>query len=77
MPARRPPRRAPPHWRHDRRGTWSDLAQKRLPTDRVRVLALAAGVAQFALEGEVPESYVLEAVKTAMRAARAPDPTAH
>lgn len=53
-----------------------ELAQ-RLPTDRVRVLALAAAVAQVAFEGEVPASYVLDAIKTAMRAAAAPDPTAH
>jgi CO dehydrogenase/acetyl-CoA synthase epsilon subunit len=54
-----------------------DLAQKRLPTDRVQVLALAAALAQVAFEGEVQESYVLDAVKTALRAAKAPDPTAH
>jgi hypothetical protein len=54
-----------------------DLAQERLPTDRVRVLALAAALAQVAFEGDVPESYVLDAVKTALRAAKAPEPTAH
>ena len=54
-----------------------ELAQKRLPTDRVQVLALAAALAQVAVEGEVPESYVLDAVKSAIRAAKAPDPTAH
>jgi hypothetical protein len=53
------------------------LAQKRLPTDRIQVLALAAALAQVAIEGEVPESHVLDAVKTAMRAARVPNPTAH
>jgi hypothetical protein len=41
------------------------------------VLALAAALAQVAFEGEVPDSYVLDAVKTAMRAAKAPDPMAH
>jgi chromosome condensin MukBEF complex kleisin-like MukF subunit len=53
-----------------------ELAQ-RLPADRVRVLALAAALAQVAFEGEMPESYVLDAVRTAMKAAKAPDPTAH
>jgi hypothetical protein len=38
------------------------------------VRALASALAQVAFEGEVPESY---AVKTAMRAAAAPDPTTH
>jgi hypothetical protein len=54
-----------------------ELAQRRLPTDRVRVLALATALAQLAFDGEVPESYVLDAVKTAIRATEAPDPTAH
>jgi hypothetical protein len=54
-----------------------DLAQKRLPTDRLQVLSLAAALAQVAVDAEVPDSYVLDAVKTAMRAAKAPDPTAH
>ena len=58
-------------------GETSGPAQKRLRTDRVRVLALAAALAPVAFEGEVPESYVFDAVKTAMRAARTPAPAAH
>ena len=54
-----------------------ELAQRRLPTDRIQVLALAAALAQVAFDGEVPESYVLDAVKTAIRAAKAPAPAAH
>jgi hypothetical protein len=52
------------------------LAQKRLPTERLRVLALAALV-YAADQGEVPDSYVLDPVRSALTAAKAPDPTAH
>jgi hypothetical protein len=46
-----------------------------LPTAKLHVLALAGALTHAAFEGEVVDSYVLDAVRTALKAAKAPDPT--
>jgi hypothetical protein len=52
-----------------------ELAQARASTPKLHVLTLAGALAQAALEGDVPDSYVLDAVRSALAAAKMPDPT--
>jgi hypothetical protein len=54
-----------------------NLAQARGSGPKLHVLILAGALVQAAFEGGVPYSYVLDAVKSALAAATAPDPMAH
>ena len=53
------------------------LAQGSSATPKVQVLRLAGALARAAIEGYVPDSYVLDAVRTVLAAAKAPDPAAN